>query len=62
MNEFKKGYQPRINIIKDENSNLIADPQNIFNQVLNVHGIHYVRQMGIHTAEPLVPEPSLIEV
>jgi hypothetical protein len=43
INEFKKGYQPRINIIKDENSNLLADPQNVlnrwknfFNQVLNV--------------------------
>jgi hypothetical protein len=69
INEFKKGYQPRINIIKDENGNLITDPQNIlnswknfFNQVLNVHGVRDVRQMDIHTAEPLVPEPSLIEV
>jgi len=25
INEFKKGYKPRINIIKDENGNLIAD-------------------------------------
>jgi hypothetical protein len=33
-----------------------------FNQVLNVHGVHDVRQMDIHTAEPLVPEPSLVEV
>jgi hypothetical protein len=69
MNEFRKGYQPRINIIKDENGNLLADRQsvlsrrkNVFNQVLNVHGIHDVRQMDIHTAEPLVPEPSLVEV
>jgi hypothetical protein len=30
--------------------------------VLNVHGLHDVRQMYIHTAEPLVPEPSLVEV
>jgi hypothetical protein len=30
--------------------------------VLNVHGVHDVRQMDIHTAEPLVPEPSLVEV
>jgi hypothetical protein len=29
INEFKKGYQPRINIIKDENGNLIADPRNV---------------------------------
>jgi hypothetical protein len=69
INEFKKGYQPRINIVNVENGNLIADPQNVlnrwknfFNQVLNVHGIHDVRHMNIHTAEPLVPEPSLFEV
>jgi hypothetical protein len=49
MNEFKKGYQPRINITKDKNGNLIADPQsvlnkwkNFFNQVLNVNVIHDV--------------------
>jgi hypothetical protein len=69
INEFKKGYQPGINIIKAENGNLLADPQNIlnrwknfFNQLLNEHGVHDVRQMDIHTAEPLVPEPSLVEV
>jgi hypothetical protein len=36
--------------------------KNFFNQVLNVHGVHDVRQMDIHTAEPLVVEPSLVEV
>jgi hypothetical protein len=30
--------------------------------ILNVRGVHDVRQMYIHTAEPLVPEPSLVEV
>jgi len=59
INEFKKGYQPRINIIKDENGNLLADPQNVlnrwknfFNQVLNVLWVHDVRQIDIHTADP----------
>jgi hypothetical protein len=33
-----------------------------FNQVLNVHGVHDVSQMDIHTAEPLVPERNLVEV
>jgi hypothetical protein len=54
INEFKKGYQPRINIIKDENGNLIAGPQNIFNRwkiffnlVLNEHGVHDVRWIYI---------------
>jgi hypothetical protein len=61
INECKKEYQPRINIIKDENGNLLTDPhsvlnkwKNFFNQVLNVHGVHDVRQMDIHTAEPLL--------
>jgi hypothetical protein len=36
--------------------------KNFFNHVLNVLGAHDVRQMDIHTAEPLVPEPSLVEV
>jgi hypothetical protein len=68
INEFKKGYQPRINIIKDENDNLLADPQsvlnrwkNLFNQMLNIRGVHDVRQMDIHMAEPLVLEPSLVK-
>jgi hypothetical protein len=36
--------------------------EKFFNQVLNMHGVHNVRQMDIHTAQPLVPEPSLVEV
>jgi hypothetical protein len=69
VNEFRKGYQSRINIIKDENGNLFADPhcvlnrwENFFNQMLNVLRIHNVRQMHIRMAEPLVPQPSLVEV
>jgi hypothetical protein len=69
INELRKGYQPRINIITDKNCNLLADPQmvvnrwkNFFNQVLKVHDVHDVRQMDIHTAEPLVPEPILVVV
>jgi hypothetical protein len=69
INEFKEGYQPRINIIKDENGNLLADPRNVlnrwknfFNQVLNVHAVYDIRQMDIHTAEPLIPEPVFVEV
>jgi hypothetical protein len=29
---------------------------------LNVHGVNHVRQTEIHTAEPLVSEPSAFEV
>jgi hypothetical protein len=34
----------------------------IISTLLNVHGVHDVRQMDIHTVEPLVPEPSLVKV
>jgi hypothetical protein len=30
--------------------------------VLNINGVYDVRQRDIHTAVPLVPEPSLVEV
>jgi hypothetical protein len=30
--------------------------------VLNVYGVHDVRQMAIHMAKPLVPELSLVKV
>jgi hypothetical protein len=50
ITDFNKGYQSRINIIKVENGNLLADPygflnrwKNFFNQVLNIHRINYVR-------------------
>jgi hypothetical protein len=61
-------HQPRINIIKDENGNLLPDPKSVnrwkifFNQVLNVHGAHDVRQKDIHRAEPLMPVPNLVKV
>jgi hypothetical protein len=32
VNEFKKGYQLRINNITYENGNLLADPQNVLNR------------------------------
>jgi hypothetical protein len=36
--------------------------KNFFNLVLNVRGVHDIRQMDIHMAVPLVSEPSLVEV
>jgi hypothetical protein len=30
--------------------------------VLNVHGLHDVRQMDIYVAEPLESEPGLVEL
>jgi len=66
---FKKGYQPRCKIVKDEKGNLAADShsivdrwRNYFSQLFNVHGVKDVGQAQIHTAEPLVPDPSASEV
>jgi hypothetical protein len=71
INEFKKGYQPRSDLVKDENGDLLADShytlnkwKKYFYQLLNVrvHGVSDVRQIEIHTAEPLVPDPSPFDV
>jgi len=68
INDFKKGYQPRTNIVKGDKGDLVADShiilvrwRNYLSQILNVHGVNDVRQTKIHTAEPLVPEPSASE-
>ena len=68
INYFKKGYQPRCNIVKDEKVDLVADShgivarwRNYFSQLFNVHGIKDVRQAEIHTAEPQEPEPCAAE-
>jgi hypothetical protein len=69
INEFKRGYQPRSNLVKDENGDLLADSNTIlnrlksyFSQLLNVHDINDVRQIEIHTAEPLVSGRNHLEV
>jgi hypothetical protein len=36
--------------------------KNYFSQLLNVHNISDVRHIEVHTAEPLVPGPSRLEV
>ena len=68
INDMKKGYQPRTRIVKDEKGDLVADShsimvrwRNYFSQIFTVHGVNDVRQAEIHTAEPLVPEPSAFE-
>ena len=69
ISHFKKGYQPRCNIVKDEKGDLVADShgivarwRNYFSQLFNMHGVKDVGQAEIHRAEPLVPEPSASEV
>jgi hypothetical protein len=69
INDFKKGYQTRNNLVKDDKGDLVADCHSIlagwrthFFQLLNIHRVKDVRQTETHTAEPLVPEPSASEV
>ena len=68
INDFKKGYQPRNNIVKDESCDLVSNShsilatwKNYFSQLLNVHGVNDVRQREIQTAELLVPDTSAFE-
>jgi hypothetical protein len=55
INDFKKGYQPRTNIVKDEKGDLVADSHSItarwdcFSQILNVLGVSDVRHAGRNT-------------
>ncbi|KAJ4444402.1 hypothetical protein ANN_06194 [Periplaneta americana] len=71
IKEFKNGYQPRVNVIKDENGDLLADSPSILNrwknyfaQLLNVHrpNRNDRDEIEIQTAEPFIPEPTLSEV
>jgi len=54
--------------VKDEKGDLVADShsivarwRNYFSQLFNMHWVKDVRQVEIHTAEPLEPEPSATE-
>jgi hypothetical protein len=69
INEFKKGYQPRNNLVKDERSDLLADPHKILNRwknyfcrLLNMHGVGGIGHTEMRTSEPFVPQPSASEV
>jgi hypothetical protein len=55
--------------VKDENGHLLEESHNIlnrlrnyFSRLLNVHNVSDVRQIEVHTAEPLLPGPSRLEV
>jgi hypothetical protein len=69
INEFKKCYQPRTNLVMDEKVDLLADPHKILNrcmnyfcQLLNVQRVRGIKQTEMQAAEPFVPEPSISEV
>jgi hypothetical protein len=47
-------------VVGDSHS-ILARWWDYFSQLLNVHGVNYVRQAEKHAAEPLAPEPSASE-
>jgi hypothetical protein len=58
INEFKNGYQPRTNIVRNENNDLLADFHSFqnrwkkyFHHLLNIHGINDVKQTEMHIAQ-----------
>jgi hypothetical protein len=61
--EFKNYYQPRSNLVKDENDDLLED-STILNTWKNYfsHIVSDIRWLEIHTVEPLVIGPSYLEV
>jgi hypothetical protein len=67
INEFKKGYQPRTNLVKDESGDLLVDPHKILNrwknyfcQLLKEHGAGGVTRTEMkqlsHVCQSPVPQ------
>jgi hypothetical protein len=55
INDFKRGHQPRNNLVKDEKVDVLAHSHNIlytwknyFSQLLNAHGVSDVGQIEMH--------------
>lgn len=67
INEFKESYQPGTNSVKDQKGDMPANSQifskwkNYFSPLLNLHRVSDAKQMEIHTADTLVPQPSPFE-
>ena len=68
ISDLKNGYQPRTKIVKNEKGELLTDCHSIltrwryhFSHLFNLCGVSDVRQIEMHTAEPLGPGPSAYE-
>jgi hypothetical protein len=48
-------------LVADSHS-ILARWRNHFSQLLNINGVTDVMQTELHTAEPIVPEPSAFDV
>jgi len=71
INNFRKGFQARTEMVKDENDNLITDStgvlntwKNYFDQLLNVEfeSDREIENFEFHTADPMIDEPTISEV
>jgi hypothetical protein len=58
INAFKKDYQPINNLVKHD---MLADSHSILNMWKNCFFQLLGVQIGIHTAEPLIPGPSHLD-
>jgi hypothetical protein len=70
VSDHKMCYKPRTNIVRDEKGDfatyshsILGRWRNHFYQVFNVRGVNNKTEIHIHThtAEPLVPDPSVFE-
>jgi hypothetical protein len=67
INEFKRGYQPRNNLVKDENGDVLADSNNVLNRGKNYflvnefHSVNNIWQVETHTTEQLLPGRNHLE-
>jgi hypothetical protein len=66
INEFKKGYQPRANVIKKHDGTIVADTssmlsrwEHFFSNLLNVNQSISHEGREIYNAEPDIPEIEL---
>ena len=64
VSEFKKGYQPHACVIKkhDGTNNRIMRWDQFYSNLLNVNQRISFEGSEIYTAEPNIPDPSLLEV
>jgi hypothetical protein len=65
INEFRRGYQPKYNVVISNlpaySHNILNRQKNHFSQLLNPHGFSDARQIEIYTAQLFVPDPSSLE-
>jgi hypothetical protein len=69
ISDFKKGYQPRANVVKNEKDDLFTDCHsnlarwsNHFSQLLNLHDINFVWWTETRAATPTMLELRAFEV